>query len=232
MAESNYNECPKCHKKYHIKAGPNCPHCGTDPVKYQEKQVASEAERQKCKEAQAKKEAAKKPTITKNKKLKKCKDCGKLVSKKAANCPNCGAPLKRKSIGCLGGILIIFLICFIGGLVDNNTTTNTTPKSTTGATPKPIKPKTQTELREERIASGFSSWSGSHYQLTAKIKNLMNDPKSYEHIKTVYLDMGSYLIVQTSFRGRNGFGALVINSVKAKCDLDGKVLNIIEQGAP
>ena len=34
MSTSNYIECPKCKKKYHVKSGPGCPFCGTNPENY------------------------------------------------------------------------------------------------------------------------------------------------------------------------------------------------------
>ena len=85
--------------------------------------------------------------------------------------------------------------------------------------------------RKERIEKGFSSlWDGSHRELTKVIKGSMNDPGSYEHVKTVYWDMGDHLVVRTTFRGKNAFGGVVSNWVKAKTDLDGNVLEVIEQG--
>ncbi|MFP4356241.1 MAG: hypothetical protein ACLFUJ_14070 [Phycisphaerae bacterium] len=86
------------------------------------------------------------------------------------------------------------------------------------------------EERKERIESGFSAWDGSHRGLTKVIKASMNDPKSYDHVETVYWDQGDHLIVRTTFRGKNAFGGVVANWVKAKVDLDGNVLAIIEQG--
>ena len=83
---------------------------------------------------------------------------------------------------------------------------------------------------EERIKRGFSGWDGSHKGLTKVIKSMMNDPGSYEHAETVYWSQGDHLIVRTSFRGKNAFGGVVLNWVKAKVDLDGNVLEIIEQG--
>ena len=53
---------------------------------------------------------------------------------------------------------------------------------------------------------------------------------SYKHNETVWWDRGDHIVVRTSFRGKNAFGALVLNSVKAKCDVDGTVVSIIEQG--
>ena len=58
----------------------------------------------------------------------------------------------------------------------------------------------------------------------------MNDPKSYEHVETVYWDMDDHLIVRTKFRGKNVFGGVVLNWILAKVDIDGNVLSIIHQG--
>ena len=101
--------------------------------------------------------------------------------------------------------------------------TSTPPESRT------IVPKTQEEIRKERIENQFSTWDGSHRGLTAFIKKSMNDPDSYDHVETVYWDKGSYLIVKTTFRGKNAFGGVVKNSVTAKVDLDGNVVEIISQ---
>ena len=84
--------------------------------------------------------------------------------------------------------------------------------------------------RKKRLEGGFSAWDGSHRGLTKVIKESMNDPKSYEHAETKYWDMGDHLVVTTTFRGKNAFGGVVKNWVKAKTDLDGNVLEVIEQG--
>ncbi|MDH3976456.1 MAG: hypothetical protein OEV42_19500 [Deltaproteobacteria bacterium] len=83
--------------------------------------------------------------------------------------------------------------------------------------------------RKDQIENQFSAWDGSHRSLEKAIKSSMNDPSSYEHVKTVYWDKKSHLVVLTTFRGKNAFGALVKNSIKAKVDLSGSVLKILEQ---
>lgn len=83
--------------------------------------------------------------------------------------------------------------------------------------------------RKEQIESQFSAWDGSHFGLERAIKDAMNDPGSYEHVKTVYWDKGDYLIVSTVFRGKNAFGGIVKNSVKAKVSLSGQVIKILQQ---
>lgn len=86
--------------------------------------------------------------------------------------------------------------------------------------------KDQNEIDDKRkseISRQFSSWNGSHRNLVSHIKRQMNDPSSFEHVETVYWDKGNHLIVRTTFRGKNAFGGVVLNSVTAKVSLDGKV---------
>jgi hypothetical protein len=84
--------------------------------------------------------------------------------------------------------------------------------------------------REARIQRGFSFWNESHIGLSREIKKRMNDPKSYEHVETHYLDRGSELLVTTRFRGKNAFGGLVVNTAIARTDLDGNVLEMVSFG--
>jgi len=92
----------------------------------------------------------------------------------------------------------------------------------------PSKPISPEETRKELIKKEFNAWDGSHFQLEEYIKKSMNDPGSYEHVETVYWDRGAYLVVMTTFRGKNAFGGVVKNSVKAKVGLDGSIIDIIE----
>lgn len=88
-------------------------------------------------------------------------------------------------------------------------------------------PKTAEETRKEQIEKYFSAWDGSHRGLTEHIKRVMNDPDSYQHDETRYVDKGDHLLVFTKFRGKNAFGGVVRNSVIAKVDLQGNVIEII-----
>ncbi len=91
--------------------------------------------------------------------------------------------------------------------------------------------KNMEKERKESIERQFSAWDGAHIELTKLIKKYMNDPGSFEHDQTNYWDMGSHLVVLTSYRGKNAFGGVVRNWVKAKVDIQtGQVLEIIEQG--
>ncbi len=57
----------------------------------------------------------------------------------------------------------------------------------------------------------------------------MNDPDSYSHVQTTYIDQGDYLIVQTKFRGKNAFGGMIMQTITARTSIeDGSVLEIVE----
>lgn len=83
--------------------------------------------------------------------------------------------------------------------------------------------------RKNMIREQFHPYDKSHRKLEKAIKESMNDPDSYEHIKTTYEDKGDYLIVQTSFRGKNAFGGKVINSKTVKVDLNGNIIAVIKE---
>lgn len=79
---------------------------------------------------------------------------------------------------------------------------------------------------KKMIEEQFSSWDGSHINLTKAIKKDMNDPNSYEHVSTKYFDLGDHLKVVTEFRGTNSFGAKVKNTVIAQVGLDGHIIEM------
>ena len=89
--------------------------------------------------------------------------------------------------------------------------------------------KIAAEARKKRIELQFSAWDGSHNNLERLVKKAMNDPDSYEHDETVYWDMGDHLVVKATYRGKNAFGGVVRNFVKAKVSLDGDILQILDQ---
>lgn len=82
--------------------------------------------------------------------------------------------------------------------------------------------------RKEIIKKQSSPWDGSHRNLERLIKKTMNDPASYEHVETRYGDQGDHILVATTFRGRNGFGGVVTQTMSAKLSLSGDILEVIE----
>jgi hypothetical protein len=87
----------------------------------------------------------------------------------------------------------------------------------------------QKEERKKLIERQFSGWDGHHMALERAIKKLMNDPDSYEHVKTGYWDRGDHIVVNTTFRGKNSFGAMVLNTVEAKVSFDGTILELHQE---
>ena len=87
---------------------------------------------------------------------------------------------------------------------------------------------TEKSARQIQIEKQFSLWDGSHNNLTKLIKKAMNDASSFEHVETTYSDKGDHLIVLEVFRGKNAFGGVVKNSIKAEVDLDGNITKILE----
>jgi len=83
---------------------------------------------------------------------------------------------------------------------------------------------------QQEINRGFSSWDGSHIQLVKIVKMTMNDASSFEHVKTSYWDNNDGTInVLMKYRGKNGFGAKVLGSIKVKADIEnGNVLGEIQ----
>lgn len=164
-----------------------------------------------------------------------CKECGETVSSKAVSCPKCGAPVakpvshravvKRQSMGLGTGCLVVVAVFWIGIKITDIFEGAPTPSKNSKSRIKPAKP-----TKKMRIERQFSSWDGSHRKLTKLIKQAMNDPGSFDHVKTLYRDNGDHLVVSTSYRGKNAFGGIVKNWIRAKVDLDGNVLKIIEQG--
>lgn len=154
-----------------------------------------------------------------------CKACGKTISGKAKSCPWCGY-VYRTNVStwkALQGwcanmstwkVVGIFAFIFFVAVVYSSLKEQT-----------PVE-----ESRKERIEKQFGVWDGSHYTLTRFIKDAMNDPKSYEHVETIYIDKGDYLKVKTTYRGKNAFGGVVKNWIWAKVDLEGNVIEIITQG--
>ena len=85
------------------------------------------------------------------------------------------------------------------------------------------------EKRKEKVKNQFSDLYGNHPGLTELIKRNMNDPDSYEHVETRFRDEGEYIFVITKFRGKNAFGGTVTNTISAKVDFDGDVIEIISK---
>jgi len=82
--------------------------------------------------------------------------------------------------------------------------------------------------RKEFVEKYFSPMDGSHVGVRDFIKENMNDPDSYDHVKTTYIDFSDYLVVTTKFRGKNKFGATVLQEKTFKVDYNGNVIEMLQ----
>jgi hypothetical protein len=82
--------------------------------------------------------------------------------------------------------------------------------------------------RQKKIETQFSGWSGAHYAFERLIKEAMNDPDSYDHVETRYIDKGTYIRVFCTFRGKNAFGGMVKNTKVADFTIDGSFLKEVQ----
>ena len=82
--------------------------------------------------------------------------------------------------------------------------------------------------QKKKIEAQFSSWDGSHRNLEKEVKSRMHNPASYKHVSTSFINVGTHLIVNTTFRGTNAFGGIVTNSMRAKVDFDGNIIEMLE----
>lgn len=82
--------------------------------------------------------------------------------------------------------------------------------------------------RYNQIQALFDDDLGQVPNVMHTIMNIMNDPSSYEHVESSYTDEGDpdFVYVNCTFRGKNGFGALVLNKALAKVDFSGNVLDL------
>lgn len=123
--------------------------------------------------------------------------------------------------------VIVFLLFFVGGLwVINSFNYKSNTKENTKTTEATIVYKSPEELRKEQIESQFSKWDGSHPKVVDEIKKQMKNPKSYEHIKTVYFDrekVDNMIKVVCEFRGANTFNAMIKSTAEAIIDMDGNI---------
>lgn len=79
--------------------------------------------------------------------------------------------------------------------------------------------------RKKEIEKQFY-YNGEHESLGLYVRKRLHDRKSFEHIKTTYIDKGDHLVLQMNYRAKNMLGALILQSVIAKVSLGGKVLDI------
>lgn len=83
------------------------------------------------------------------------------------------------------------------------------------------------EKRDRQAAGLLSAPGGASPALIKHVQDRMNDPESFQHVQTLYVDRGEFLQVSMKYRGKNAFGGTVTESVQAKVWFpDGRVSDV------
>ncbi len=101
-----------------------------------------------------------------------------------------------------------------------------TPLAIIFMTNSPSLNNTQSQQAPEAF---FSGWNGENKELVTAVKSGMHDPKSFEHVETRYNDDGDSFGMLMTFRGTNGFGAVVTQQVTADIDKQTRQLSNLKQ---
>ncbi|MBS1775335.1 MAG: hypothetical protein JSS64_03540 [Bacteroidetes bacterium] len=78
--------------------------------------------------------------------------------------------------------------------------------------------------RQERVQQLFSAWDGSQPAVVDWIKQNLNDPNSFEHLETKFIDRKDTIAVVTEFTAKNAFGGRVRSTCIAYIDSLGNFL--------
>lgn len=98
-----------------------------------------------------------------------------------------------------------------------------------GKDPDYVAPKIVT--KESKLLKSLSSWDGSLPPFVEIIKNNMNDPESFDHVNTYYLQSkkdSSDFIITMVYRGKNAFGAKIKSKNSCVYNVDTKQIRDIE----
>lgn len=73
----------------------------------------------------------------------------------------------------------------------------------------------QSQDAKNPVEKCLSDWDGSHKGMVSATKAMMNDPESFDHIETRYIDRGNEIDLIMKFKGTNKLGGVVTNTAKA-----------------
>lgn len=167
-----------------------------------------------------------------------CPDCHKqfeatperlnapTVLARAALMPTANSQKHKSIAGKLALIFLGLMALFVFIMPDSKeATTNNAAPDVAQQTPEPAQPARDPNAPE----SFLSAWDGSNRELVKLVKSAMNDPKSFEHVETRFIDRGNGLSLFMTYRGKNAFGGVVTNKVSAELDKNTRSLSNIQE---
>lgn len=180
-------------------------------------------------------------------KLIKCKTCGNGIAKTAKVCPHCGAKNKGGGGGCsvvFVALFVIIVVAFIGAkaregkdkadaviLQAQQEEAKAEREKLASMTPEQRKEYLK-EQKRQQLAGQFADkferkFDGSIKPVVEYVKSSMNDPDSFKHVQTEWFIRNGadrQYTVRMRYRGTNGFGAVVTETVEVIIDQDGKII--------
>ena len=78
--------------------------------------------------------------------------------------------------------------------------------------------------REQKIRAQFDLKEGFHIKTKYAVQESMDDPDSFTHEATTYLDKGDTIYVSMKFKMREPSGTIRSYLIESKVDIDGNVL--------
>jgi len=88
--------------------------------------------------------------------------------------------------------------------------------------------QTPADARAKQINTLFNGTDGTHLNLSIIVQAGLTNPDSFQHQQTSYKDMGEYLVVSMTYQAKDDSGMTVSKLTRAKVDLTGKVISILE----
>ncbi len=79
---------------------------------------------------------------------------------------------------------------------------------------------------KSKAADKFSPVDGENVELSYWIKNKLDDPESFEHVRTEWTEYDDHILVYTTFRFNNKFGAKTMTTYEVVLDLDDNIKSL------
>lgn len=134
-------------------------------------------------------------------------------------------PVSRKPKSIAGKLLLIAIgLVIIAPFIMPDAADTKTTVETKQETPPPV----EAFVDPGDPKNFLSGWDGSNKELVKLVKSGMNDPDSFKHVETRFNDNGDSLKLYMTFRGTNGFGAIVTNKISADLNKRTRTLSNIK----
>jgi hypothetical protein len=124
-------------------------------------------------------------------------------------------------------MFIVLGFFFLAGLgAANDRKTNTVNAADTAVVEYEARPRDLAAERKAMIEAKAESNSGENFMLSEYIKNTLDDPDSYQHDNTKWLDWEGKVIAYVTFRANNRFGAKIKTTYEVVMTDDDKVVSM------